>query len=162
MIFINFLFVSYKWENYYENWSKLNENYRKLFIIDMKQKKINFKTLRWFYGFMLGALLTFCLNFTKGLTAVCWEDYKSKSIDKLLFQTAYVEFFEAVDFDFEYHMAFGFFFMFLDFVCNTAWCFNDLFIISISIMLERCFSLVNSRISMNTKVRDKNEQGLQT
>jgi hypothetical protein len=45
--------------------------------------------------------------------------------------------------------------MTVDFFCNIAWCFNDLFIICISILLEKNFSLFNSRILLNTKVREK-------
>jgi hypothetical protein len=88
--------ISNKWEKFYGNWVKLNENYRKLFIVDTKQRAVNEKTFKWFYGFIAAALVIFCLNLTRGLTALCWEQYTYRSIDRLLFKAAYAEFFKGI------------------------------------------------------------------
>ncbi|KAG5679768.1 hypothetical protein PVAND_009308 [Polypedilum vanderplanki] len=102
------------------------------------------KIFKWFYGFLVASQLSFFLNLTRGSTATCL-DVKRKSTDQLIFETAYSEQFKAVP----YHFLVGLYFLFADFCCTIAWCFNDLFIVCIAIMLHRDFELFNERIALN-------------
>lgn len=146
LIYINFVvFISRKWEKFYGNWTKIFEEYKKLFLVDMKEREINAKTLKWFYGFHLASLLSFTLTLTRGLTATCWDDYKVQTIDRLIFETAYSELFKIVP----YHTVIGIYFMMIELCCQIVWCFNDMFIVCISIMLHRNFEVFNERISIN-------------
>lgn len=144
------MFISRKWKKFYGNWAKLNESFRKLFIFDLKHRAVNRKTFKWFYGFMCASLLVFFLNITRGITASCWDDYDFKSFDKVLFKTTYTEFFKGVP----YHISLGIYFMVVDFHCAIAWSFNDLFIVCISIWLERNFTIFNERIAFNIRVNN--------
>lgn len=114
----------------------------------MKHRVVNRNTLKWFYGFMLAQFTSFMFNFTQGVTASCWEEYDYRSLDKVLFKTTYAEFFKAIP----YHISLGIYCLYVDFLCNVAWVFNDLFIISLSIWLERNFTIFNERILLNVNV----------
>ena len=115
----------------------------------MKHRDVNKKTFKWFYGFMCVSLLVFFLNITRGITASCWDNYDFKTFDKVLFKTTYTELFKSVP----YHISLGIYFMVVDFHCAVAWNFNDLFIICISIWLERNFTIFNERIALNIRVK---------
>lgn len=147
-IYINFLFVSSKWKKFYANWTKLNGEFKKLFIIDMRKETTNLKIFRWFYGFLVGSLLSFFLRLLRGSSSAC-ADIHRKSMDQLIFETAYSEQFKVVP----YHISIALYFMMADICCTIGWCFNDLFIMSIAIMLHRDFELFNEKLTLNISVR---------
>lgn len=147
LIYINFLFISCKWRKFYDNWTKLNCEYKKLFIIDMNQRRKNMKIFKWFYGFLVASLLSSILTITRGSTATC-ADAKHKTMDQQIFETAYSDQFRAIP----YHISLGIYFLLSDFYCTIAWCFNDMFIVCIAIMLQSDFQLLNERISLNLSV----------
>lgn len=146
------MFVSKKWQNFYSNWNKLNNNFKQLFIVDIKQKAINRKIFKWFYSFLFLAFLSFTLQLFNGtIITGCADDAHDKSFHQRIFEIAYAEQFKVLP----YHIAFGFYFCFVDFCCTFAWCFNDLFIMCIGIILHRDFEQLNEKFDLNSTVRIK-------
>ena len=120
--------------------------------MDIKQKAINSKIFKWFYSFLFLAFISFILQLFNGtIITGCADDAHLKSFDQRIFEIAYAEQFKVVP----YNIAFGFYFCFVDFCCTFAWCFNDLFIMCIGIILHRDFEQLNEKFLLNATVRIK-------
>lgn len=145
---MNFIFVSRKWQNFYGSWTKLEKDFRHLLIVDVKQRKTNRKICKWFYAFLTASFVSFILQLFNGTITACVDDTRDKSFDQEIFEIAYAEQFKVVP----YHIVFGLYFCFVDLCCTFAWCFNDLFIMCIGIIMHRNFELLNEKFLLNASV----------
>ena len=128
----------------------MNNYFQQLFIVDIKHKATNTKIFKWFYSFLFLALTSFILQLFNGtIITACAVDIHEKSFDQRIFEIAYAEQFKVVP----YNIAFGFYFCFVDFCCSFAWCFNDLFIMCIGLILHRDFEQLNEKFLLNATVR---------
>jgi Trehalose receptor len=116
----------------------------------MRERETKLKTLSWFYGHLTVALLVFFLKIFNGQMASCWDDEKFNSFDQKIFETAYSEVFEVV----KYHYGIAIYVLITDVYCSFTICFNDAFILCMSILIHKKFEILNEKLKLNINVSE--------
>lgn len=142
--------MAVKWKAYMNNWKKLQIIFKASSIIDLDLKKSNSVIIKWHYGLLLEALLNYMVYLSQGLpyNSSCSEVYAKYSIGEFFFFKIFPIFFKILPFNYPL----GIFILIVDIFINTAWVFNDSFIVLISQSIARSFTVINEKLSRNVDV----------
>lgn len=132
-------------------WSRMNEHFKTLMIIDIKSKKTEARIFKIFFAFFLTFNTTYCLFLLKsfGVYPSCNPDREpDASYLEYVFFNLFPEFSNVVS----PNVLTAIFFVYIDYCMTYAGVFSDSLVVILSLTLSRKFELLNEKLSMNLNV----------
>lgn len=149
-IYAKFILIARNWKKFKNNWMKIIKTFETFGITDTRSKRSNEVILAWFFILFTCFIINLVIVYTKGffVSTECAERQNNDTFGEFFFRKNFPEFLKIVP----YHFSVGLYMLTVDVYVNSAWLFNDSFIIIISQMMTKLFELFNKKLRENLYV----------